>query len=563
MRPLRPHVAGSAWLIGPWVWPREGPRADQCRARYGAPPSPSVGTVAGVTVQDDTTVLWCIACGSRSHRPDGATLGPMTRAAWRDAGIALPRAVPVLWRSVHAGTAALPHVTYLASCSDAPRIPDVRQPIDGPSFGLAFVLALASRVLGCEMPGDVIATATLDAAGRVGAVGGLSQKLRGLARMAPSVRRVLVAAEQVHEVDGGAAAHVQVIGVSHASEAIDVVFGDRLAARLVEAGNDDETRQELTGSFFRLALMGSEGLVDWRPVRRGARLALDAWPDLTDDARYRLALAEAVASRHVDNGGRAGLPPRGWLDAQPRMIRVQVVAHLVQQCADAGTPELSAIEPVARALIDHEVADSSHAELRLRGALARLLAVTGRWLEALRRQEEVAEAFAAIYGDQDVAYPLAECARLAGLVGDHESLALAARRHDRARSGGGYRGLGPRYVDLALCKGALLIDPDDEEAREGALALGLDPSLPDTLRYSALRWAGRAGVPWLIAAAEAGDAVAARQLVLAQLDAALHAGDDAAAQSCVEALARYDPGPVGHLRRAGASASDIARAYPY
>ncbi|BCS35944.1 hypothetical protein TBR22_A51790 [Luteitalea sp. TBR-22] len=526
---------------------------------------PPPGTVAGLTVQDETTALWCIACGPRRHAPrgdGGATLGPETRGAWHDAGVSLPRAVPVLWRSVHEGTAQLPRVTYLASASGVAVVPDVRQPIDGPSFGLAFGLALASRILDCAVPGDVIATATLDATGRVGPVGGLAQKLRAVGRMAPSVRRVLVAAAQQAEAQRHAAPHVEVIGVSHAAAAIDAVFGRRLAARLVEAGDQVERREELTGSFFRLALMGSEGLVDWRPVRRGARLALDRWKDLGADARYRLEFAEAVAARHVDNGGRADLPPPGWLDGQPRPIRVQVVAHLVQQCADAGTPVVAAIEPIAASLLDHPIAESSPAELRLRGAVARLLAVTGRPDEARRLQEQVALAFAAIYADQDVAYPLAEWARLAGVLGDVEALARAERAHDRARSSGGYRGLGPRYVDLALVKGALLVDPTDAQARRRALALGTDPTLPDTLRWSALRWAGGGRAALERATAE-GDPVAGRQLVLARLDEAVRAGDPAAVESAMRVLARYDPGPVGHLRRAGASSSDIARLYPY
>jgi hypothetical protein len=564
MPPLRPHIAETALAAGPWCWPREGPRAEQWRARHGAPPQLPPGTTAGLTVHDDTTVLWCIAAGGqRTHRSDGATLGPRTRAAWREAGIALPRAVPVLWRSVHEGTAQLPHVAYLASLSAVAIVPDVRRPIDGPSFGLAFALALASRVLGCALPGDVIATAAMDATGRVGRVGGLEQKLRGLGRLAPSVRWVLVAAEQVAEARRHAAAHLEVVGVAHAAEAIDRVFGQRLSARLVEAGEDKDRRQELTGSFFRLALMGSEALVDWSPVRRGAALALEAWTDLDDDARYRLAFAEAVAARHVDNGGRVGLPPSGWLERQPRMIRAQVVAHLVQQCADAGTPEVSAIEPLATSFLDHPLEESSQADLRLRGALARLLAVTGRPVEALALQERVARAFSAIYADQDVAYPLAEWARLAGVVDDREALARAVDLHERSRSSGGYRGLGPRYVELAILKASRLIEPDNTWIRDLALAMGTDATLPDTLRWSALRWAGRAGRARLMRAADGGNRVAARQLVLSDLDEALRAGEMGTAESCVEALARYDPGPVRHLRRTGATVAEIARQYPY
>ena len=70
---------------------------------------------------------------------------------------------------------------------------DLRYPIDGPSFGLALVLSLASIVFDAILPGDVVASATVDAAGNVGPVGGLEQKVGGLQRLAPRVTRLIVA----------------------------------------------------------------------------------------------------------------------------------------------------------------------------------------------------------------------------------------------------------------------------------------------------------------------------------------------------------------------------------
>ncbi len=578
---LRPHLADDALGAGPWCWPRDRERRDRLTGRHGEVPVPRVGSIAAVTVQNDTVVLWHVAQGRRGDgggrlRPSPglrrdfvgeasrpATLGPAIRASWRDAGIAVPRGLPVLWTSMHGATARSPDITCLASVRSTSGVPDLRYPIDGPSFGLAFCLSLASSVLGCPLPGDLVASATVDAAGNVGPVGGLPQKVAGLVRMAPHVTRLIVAATQRTEAEAEAGDHLHVVPVMHAAEAIDVAFGDRLSALIVDAGQDPQRRDELTASFFRLALTGSDAIVEWRPVMQGATLALQEWPDLSADARYRLAFARAVAARHHDNSGRVELPSDEWLASLPRVLRLQVIAHLVQQSADAGAPDPVVIEAHAGALLDHAVEDSSLPELRLRGALARLWAVTGRTVDALARQERLAQACDAIYADQDVAYPLAEWARLAGALRDAPSLRRALAFHDRMLGTGGYRGLGPRYVELALVRGRLLVNPDDAEARGIARQIGCDATLPDHVRWCANRWAGVAGREALALAALRGDAAAARNLELSQLDDALHAGNAVAADACVDALESYDPGPVGHLRRVGASPEEIARLYPY
>lgn len=562
---LKPHLDARALVAGPWCWPAPGVRLTSLLTRHGAMPEAPVGAIAALTVQEDGTIaLWCIRHGRHGRHDDGgATLGPVMRRSWRDVGVALPRGLPVLWDSMHSATATLPQVTYLASVRDAPGVPSLHQPVDGSSFGLAFILSLASTVLGCALPGDLVASAAVDATGAVGPVGGLARKIAGLRTMAPHVTRVLVAASQVEEAVAAAGDTLRVVAVAHASEAIEVAFGDRLSQLVVQAGEDPQRRAELTESFFRLALMGSDALVDWAPVMRGATLALDRWTDLSPAAHYRLAFAQAVAARHHQNGGTIGMPPEGWLDALPRMVRVQVVAHLVQQSADAGTPAPAVVEPQAARLVDHALAESSAAELRLRGALARLLAVTGRPQDALQMQEQLAAAFAAIYADTDIAYPLSEWARLAGALGDAASLDRAQAFHARLLGEGGYRRLGPRFVELALARGRLMIDPDDAEAVQLARQLAEDDALPDHVRWCARRWLGAAGRPALQAAALHGHVVAARNLELLQLDEALRTGAADAAAACVDALESYDPGPVGHLRRAGATPGDIARLYPY
>ena len=552
----------SALRAGPWCWPTADGRCERLERRLGAMPVPGLGCLPAISVNedDDTVVAWRIAPG---HRATATTLGPQMRQSWRAAAVALPRAVPVLWRSVRDATRQLPDITLLHGLRTTPGFVDPGALVEGPSFGLAFCIHLASVVLGCPVPPHVVAAAAIDASGLVLPVGGLERKLAGIATLLPRVTDVLVAADQVDEARRIASDTVRVIGITRAADAIEHVFGDTLSRLLVDAGSDPERREELTASFFRLALVGSDAIVDWAPVARGAALALEHWSDLSADARYRLDFARAVAARHCDNTGRIALPPHGWLESRPRMLRIQVVAHLVQQCADTGMPHPDRIEPLARDLLAVDLREATEPQLRLRGALARLEALTGRGDEALAAQESLARVLAELHAYGDIGYALSEWCRLAGALEDAASLQRAVAFHERLASTGGLEGLGARYVEFALVRGRLLLDGNDESARAAAVQLSGDPGLPDHVRWAAHRWAGAACLAALEEAAGQGNVLASRNLTLLRLDEAVAAGDEHTAMACIDALAQYDPGPVTHLRRSGAGPAAVARLYPY
>ena len=71
--------------------------------------------------------------------------------------------------------------------------------LDGPSFGLTFFLLLTSTVLDVPLPDEVVASAEIDDRGRIGPVDAIAEKIAGIIAIAPSVRRVLVAADQRDE----------------------------------------------------------------------------------------------------------------------------------------------------------------------------------------------------------------------------------------------------------------------------------------------------------------------------------------------------------------------------
>lgn len=97
---------------------------------------------------------------------------------------------------------------------------------------------------------------------------GLERKIAGIATLLPRVTDVLVSADQEAEARHVAPDGLCVVGVGRAADAIAHVFGNALTRLLVEAGSDPERREELTASFFRLALVGSDAMVDWAPVAR-------------------------------------------------------------------------------------------------------------------------------------------------------------------------------------------------------------------------------------------------------------------------------------------------------
>lgn len=547
---------------GPWCWPPADTIAWETHvAQRGSPPPARPGHVAAVTVRGQTTTLWHLQ-GGRPGAGASVALGADARASWRAAGIALPRSLPVLWRSVHEAALEPPVVRRLRAWMDAPGFEQRDAVVDGPSFGLAFFLLLASSALDCAVPGDVIASAAIDAYGRLSAVDGLRQKVDGICALAPGVTRLVVAADQAQEAVRHARGRLDVIGAASAAEALDRVLGAQLSTLLVVAGSDPTRRAELTASFFRLALVGRGAAIDWSPVARGADQALQTWPGLEADARYQLQFARAVAARHESNDGEVPLPDPAWLSAQPRVLRVQLLSHLVQQAADSGRPEPDAVEALASGEMAAAPTEAFVPQLRLHGALCRLWALTGRAERALADTERLARTAAGIFAPAEASFPLSEWLRLAGARGDAASFARACEVREQMLALGGFGEHGAPYVDLAWVRGRLRLWPGDGPALALAARLCDDPSVPAHVRWSAHRWAGG---PYLARLREdAGRSSMARRYdVLATLDAALASGDADAAVQLADVLAELDPGPVGHLRRHGAGAADLACLYPY
>lgn len=570
----------------PWCWPRAGSRSRELLVeRLGPVPPLGIGVAPGISVRGQTISLWHLQSASTARPvPPGFAHVPFGReaqASWHAAALALPRSLPVLWRSVHDAARDLPVATFLRSHLEAAGFEERDRVLDGPSFGLTFFLLLASVVLEEPMPEDTAASAALDERGRLHPVDALDRKIAGLVAMAPSIRRIVVAAAQHDEARAAAGDHVEVIGAASAAEALERVYGPRLADHLITRGTDPERRAELVDSFFRLALVGRGAAVDWSPVERGAALALEAW-ELDEDQRYRLAFARAVAARHERNAGELPLPgdphAEAWLARQPAPLRLALLTHLVQQSADSGTPPPAETEALARRALPGDIHEALVPHLKLRGALARLQAVTGREAEALAAQRQLAEALAAVFAEHEVSFPLAEWFRLAGVLGDGDAFDAACEFARRVATSGNLQPAGKPYVALAEGRSRVLLSRADASTVSALQALSGDLGIPAHVRWSARRWlaaavrrvqgeeAGRRALHALLADARTqaeSSTPAARYAVLAELDAAIHAADLHRAQTLCARLHELDPGPVGHLLRVSPDPVRIARLYPY
>lgn len=99
----------------------------------------------------------------------------------------------------------------------------------GPSLGLACALSVVDAFTGGRLAsgGTVVATGTVDLAGRVGGVGAIEYKARAV-RAHPQVRRFLVPADPATDVDDARrilAGRAEVVAVATLAEAVEVLGG--------------------------------------------------------------------------------------------------------------------------------------------------------------------------------------------------------------------------------------------------------------------------------------------------------------------------------------------------
>ena len=561
-----------------------------------------VGHVTLVTVSDldpASAHLWDLCLGSPDQQDHGVG-GTRTRReffgaadlAWGHAAALLPRAVPMLWHDLEAIQGAPRHAELVDRRSFAqpvPTVPLAPSVIDGDSVGLAFLLSMASSLLGKPVPADWIASAALDADGITARVGGLESKIRMIKACAPQCKRLLVAAAQVDEARKRAlepasepapemANELEIVGVKSASHALQLVFGDaafndRLIS-MVSTGGPAATGS-LVDFFFRTSLGGRSSYVEWGPLARGADLLCDEAPGLDALEKWKLTFAAGVAHRHGGQRVPLQVPAPEILAAMPVPLRLEILAQLVQHSADNGTPGRDEVEQLIEEPLSLEDKDSFTEHLKLRGAYARLLAVCGEWRQALGEQRRVAHAFLDRMDYGSVSFQLSEWYRLIGVLcrmepdfSGHEASTLFAEAEQArglATMRAGFDPQAATYVQLARTRCELemrdarrnLPQPDEIQGQlESLRELSEENAFaPQHVRESARRWAlavtpADSPPQWLgpiETAFTKGYAFGA----LADLDQALRTGDPSSAADALDTVRLRDPELVDQLMAAG------------
>lgn len=568
----------AALRAGPWRWPTEADATGLADARgfsgLAAPPSLAPGDALLLTVHDGGASVWRLATESTAGL-HAATLGPGARAAWRDAEVAVARATPVLLDAAAARAAPPSVVSQLGAVPPPGGCAARPAAVDGASFGLAFALAIASRALGEALPDHVAASAAVDPNGSVGRVDGLAAKAGAVARLTPRVTRLLVSADQPDgEVAACADLGLEVVRVRAVGDALALALPG-LPAAVARLGHEPARREALVEALLLLALGDRTALVSWAAVLKTAEAALGGWERLSESEASRLRFTAAIAARH--QGQRPPLPalsPR-FFARLPPPLRQRAVAHALQASADCGSPSPAEAEALSDAFL-RDIAESHAADLMVRGALARLWAVTGRAREALDAQAPLAEAYRARGELAETTYPLSEWFRLAGALGDRGAFEAAAAFEEQVARGPGAVLARPGMVWVARARAAAAAALGDERAADALAEPLVADHLPAHVALGALRVrvaVGRvteeAARAWLDRSA-APTALKRRYAHLFDLDAALRREDEPAAEAALDALAAHEPEPLGHLLRAfrdhtpaSSRPAWVQRLYPY
>jgi hypothetical protein len=432
--------------------------------------------------------------GNRSAAGYCYEFGQAADDAWRAAVSLLPRSMPVLWRPSSGLDLNARQALRLGVKAKSDWHPAVDDQIDGRSFGLSFLLALGSEALDIPLPVNVVASAELEANGRLLPVASLESKLEAVAEIAPKVTLVLVAKDQPPISDTFCIRfpHLHVLRVNTAQDAILTVFGDA-PAEWIRAHADAHSRDLFVASLLRSALEVDYTTTDWSPFNRAAEFALQEWDGLSFSERETLRFVAAVFLRRHGSGAPRdplGTPRDTWLEEFPEPTRLAIIRKLVLQSAMTGDPVPAEIEAVARGRLAR-IGDSTNAHrshLRLQAALGRLLAVTGRPNEGLELQEKVVAAFFARFRYEDASEALTECFQLAAGLEDVSAFGRAEQSYLTMQAFGGPdpRELPRLEVSRILARQRLGHVPNDIDI-ERLHSIAFDTALHPTVVYAALR----------------------------------------------------------------------------
>ena len=549
---------------GPWRWP-----LDQSFDGTLQRPALGAGVVPLVTVRGSKSELWRLAVGGVVQLPSAPFRGDAL-TAWLNARAALSRHLPVLWRPLATiPDAPVPGLLLGVACEhgDLHSSPT----LEGTSFGGSFLLAMASLLLGIPADERTIASVVIDAVGNAGPVNGLRTKVRGLLALAPSIRVMLVHHDQVPEAEqhrtevGAGPETLKFIGVGSATDVLSNGFDKRLQELLVDVPPD--AVPAMVASLFALARRGDRKILSWGPVEAAVR-AISASDHLNDEARRRLAFVSMTAGRHRANAVAAeediaAINDDSWLASLQVQERLDVVAGLLQQHVDTGSPSAARCEALYRMHI-RPVSESFGGHHKLRGAYGRVLATHGDFDGALYVQIEAARGWLDAGIPQEASHPLSEWFRLAPLASNPGVALLAAEQFLESATEAGF--VVNDFISLYRARGRRRLNHRPTDARAALQSLADDVRALGFLRLAAQRELAAAGsdaARTAIGADTSDDGPTYRALV--GLDDAIRDGDDNAARVHLDALRAISETAriLAAMDERRLTAAEIAAEFPY
>ena len=478
-----------------------------------------------------------------------------------------------------AGGRQPPEAQFLvATASNSALIPSM---VAGRSFGLAFALAEASRLLGEPLPASVVASCAVISAGKLESVDGLDAKLRLVFGWLLGVERVLVHESQCAEANAilGALASqtegrcvVTAVGVSSLREAFDLVFPDIRGKLRARWRHDRELAERAAAGLFRLAL--DNGPVSmWSGAANAAddlESVLSGAP-LTLPARHA-AVARVILRRH-EGASLEVLPREDPLLFESLYLpdRLKLAAHVVQSATDGSSApeELAGVIAWATtpSMIAAEPRERTHEHVRLGGAIGRAYAALRRYDEAAQWLDESIESWMAVHQPDEASYPLCERLRIAGIRRERDVLLrLASECVPRVRHFHRSTFRTVQFLDVAVLRAYVQAGLDDEA--RAWLRATCDPAWASAepwvhaswLRWKARHFDGKSPADEARAARDeartrAGDDEAS---VLVTLDEVLDAKEPSGIREALERLAATPQGLVDitRLRRLAPRATD-------
>ncbi|MDO9016901.1 MAG: hypothetical protein Q8S73_20450 [Deltaproteobacteria bacterium] len=533
----------SIALATPGLWPASPELAARALAQGFSPPGAQLPRGVAWIVSVDERVpsvpaaLWWLTTASAADdwtaefvHDAARSLASARRHALRDLPVVCTLNAPPArsWRAV-------------LKCAE----PDLAVPtvLKGTSFGLAMCIAQGALALDQAVPADLLATAEVLPDGWLESVGGLEQKLRVVVRGGLGITRLFVAFEQKKEAEDILAGYgaelfgrtITVYGPRTLREAFGLLFEDLsgiVAARWTSAAGGAAAAGTLD-ELWRVTLAGDHEMLCWSGVERAARL-FKTTLGAVDPGRARRADAiAAIASRHQGRGTLLGIPEDEWLLDLPKPIRLRYIAHAVQSAADHGDGSEDCYLDLAGRYVARR-GDRFGEDLRVRGAVGRVLATLERYEEASATLAEAVSDWFAIELDHEASYALCEWVRVLGLNEKASELDHVAREHGaRIEHHPQTSTLSIGFQRLALGVAWTRLRRWDNALAELASDLDWDHLAP--LRGARLRWLARAHVE-----RDAGRAIELRRELgdlarrdagertnhlLATMDAALEADD--------------------------------------